>query len=206
MNVLQRLQSNWLHAEISASLLDVYEFFRQLPAWKRYIIGSGLTYVGYSLYLLIRRAVFNYRRSRRHLVPAIVGMPYFGSFFALGYYGPKFNTKVLPKHGPIVSHFLTSKEFITINDVYLTQMILKHSACIERPHALNKLAEGKPGSDSSNDQYGAPLQFANEYQNWRLRRAFSLKLILKIANKNFIDSQVSHLLDNSLFKQFDAYS
>ena len=60
-------------------------------------------------------------------------------------------------------------------------MILKHSACIERPHALNKLVEENPNGEARDDQYGAPLQFANEYQNWRLRRAFSLKLILKIA-------------------------
>ena len=202
--MLHQIRSNVLVSEAWNTFSEHYEIFRMLPAWKRYLIGSGIAYIGYSLYLLVRRTLFNYRRRRNHLVPAIIGMPYFGSFFAFGYYGPKFNTTVLPKHGAIISHFLTSNEFITINDVYLAQMVLKHGACHERPEALNKLV--KDDGKNEEQKYGAPLQFANEYENWRLRRAFSLKLILKIANKSFIDSQISNLLNDSLYQRLDNYS
>ena len=139
--------------------LEIFEQLQAQPLFKYSLMANGTILSLLSFRYLIAKI----KRRKNMYVPSMIGIPYFGSVFAMIFYGnPKWNQTILPSYGPICSHSIGTLEFITINDINLVKEIFANTLSYNRP---------KMYLDTQKTLNMIPnLSFSNMQDFWFLRR------------------------------------
>ena len=112
---------------------------------QRTISKIGIYSVICSFGVLIGHNVISrlYRRygKKYPIAPGLIGMPYFGSFFALMLYDQKeLNHELLPSYGALTLYKMGQQDIMLINDLNIFKFIMKSDYCVNRtPQMVCKL-------------------------------------------------------------------
>ena len=118
--------------QVSTYISNVMMDFRQCSMWSKIaLIGGAL-----GCCLLVRNLLVKYNRKYKGIPNGLIGIPYFGSLFTMGYYGSKFNSDILPSYGDICSYDVGKQEFIVLNNVRLVHSVFASEYCVNRPQML----------------------------------------------------------------------
>lgn len=183
----------------------------KLQRYQKWLVLGSITTITCTI---ARSLYISYSRRKRQSPPGLHGIPFFGSLFTMAFWSGDFYVKLLPKYGPITSHFVGKQEFITIHDKNLIQTIFSHDCCINRPSNHRIVYIGTQLTPSiigvNNSENGLWLRRRNI-----LKQAIgkldnvSSNMNENVGNNNgkrfvsFVDSQVGKLLKQTLFVKMD---
>ena len=77
--------------------------------------------------------------SNRHhkYVPALYGVPIFGSMFTMAIHDDNFFSNIVPKYGPLLSFKLGALHWISVNDPKLIEAMFSTDHCINVPKFIS---------------------------------------------------------------------
>ena len=196
---------------LATDLKRLVNWYKNRTGIQRWLIGAS----GFSVTVLASHRLFSYlSRKNNKQPPGLIGIPYFGSFFTLAYYGEeKFSRSLLPSYGPITMHKIGTTKILTINEINLIKAIIGSQYCALRPPQLSAIYRSvnqsiyvKNVSAKSLLEYKiiAPQAFCNEYRCQR--RRVLINAVSKISNKQLIESNVNKLLSTKIFPLLDDIS